>query len=321
MFLEIPDLSKGSSTSAGALSAVQTAHKTQSISKPGRLWPDLRQLDCMHDISNATLWSFMDYAGRPSYNLDLLAEFHQWQANIRALKAEVGDALKYVVLGSRHPVVFCLGGELAFFAECIKQRDREGLAAYGRSCIEILHTNWRSLDSKVITIGLVQGEARGGGFESLLSFDVVCAERGVKFGFPEQLFGLFPGMGALTFLVRKLGSAKAEWLIRSGRSVTAEELYDLGIVHLLAEPGEGIQTVNKYIQKNARRHSGHYQLNAASKRATPIPFQELDDIVGHWVEACMALDMHEVHVMERLVSAQEKLTANGGQSGKIESAA
>ena len=73
----------------------------------------------------------------------------------------------------------------------------------------------RRSDSELITIGLAQGDALGGGFESLLSFDVLVAEKGAKFGFPEQLFGLFPGMGALTFMGRKLGFAKAEQLIRS----------------------------------------------------------------------------------------------------------
>lgn len=315
MFLEMPSSHKDGWGAGGA----GAAQDMTPIGRPGRLWPELRQIDCMHDISNATLWSFMDFDDRPSYNLDLLADFHQWQAKIKTLKSEMGDGLKYIVLGSRYPGVFCLGGELAFFADCIQNRNREGLAAYGRSCIEILHTNWRALDSKVITIGLVQGEARGGGFESLLSFDVVCAERGSKFGFPEQLFGLFPGMGALTFLTRKIGAAKAEWLIRSGKSLLAEELYDLGIVHILAEPGEGIAAVNRYIQKSTRRHAGHFHLNAASKCATPISFDELDEIVGHWVEACMALEMHDVHIMQRLVSAQTKLTATVSQ--KIESAA
>jgi DSF synthase len=318
MFLEIPAPNRGTA-SAGALANAQPNSMGTGVGQD-RMWPELRQLDCMFDISNATLWSFMDFDGRPSYNLDLLEDFHQWQANIKALKSEAGDALKYIVLGSRHPGVFCLGGELAFFAQCIQNRDRKGLAAYGRSCIEILHTNWRALDCKVITIGLVQGEARGGGFESLLSFDVVCAERGTKFGFPEQLFGLFPGMGALTFLVRKLGAAKAEHLIRSGKSLTAEELYDLGIVHILAEPGQGVEAVNKYIQKNSRRHAGHYHLNAASKLATPISFTELNAIVNHWVEACMALEMHDVHIMERLVAAQSRL-ANAVSHANAESAA
>src|SRR3546814_11845575 len=50
-----------------------------------------------------------------------------------------------------------------------------------------------------------QGEALGGGFEALLCFDVVIAERSARFGHPEMLFGLFPGMGAYSILARKLG--------------------------------------------------------------------------------------------------------------------
>jgi DSF synthase len=42
-------------------------------------------------------------------------------------------------------------------------------------------------------------DALGGGFESLLSFNIIIAERGAKFGFPENIFGLFPGMGTYSF--------------------------------------------------------------------------------------------------------------------------
>jgi DSF synthase len=275
----------------------------------GRLWPELRQIECLHDISNATLWSFMEFDGRPSYNLDLLDDFHGWQRNIKSLKDEAGDAFKYVVLGSRRKGAFCYGGDLDYFTACIEQKNSYALAAYGRSCIEILHRNWRTCDSEIITIGLVQGDALGGGFESLLSFDIIVAEKGTKFGFPEQLFGLFPGMGALTFLGRKLGTAKAEGLVRTGRTLTAEQLYELGLVHVLAEPGHGIEATRRYIQKNAPRHAAHFRMNRAMKRANPISLDELDDIVWLWVEACMTLDQHNLAVMRRLVSAQSKMSA------------
>lgn len=273
----------------------------------GRYWPELGQIECAHDISHATLWSFMEFQGRPSYNPKLLLDFHGWQRNIAALKAEVGDALKYVVLGSRHPGVFCFGGDLDYFSECISTRNADALAAYGRSCIEILHRNWKTLDSEVTTIGLAQGDALGGGFESLLSFDILCAEKGSKFGFPEQLFGLFPGMGALSFLGRKIGFAKAEWMVRTGKTLTAEELYDLGVVHILAEPGKGVDTVRRFIDKNGAKHAAQFRMHAAAKRANPIPFEELSDIVDLWVEACMTLEDHNLLVMRRLVSAQSRL--------------
>jgi DSF synthase len=54
----------------------------------------------------------------------------------------------------------------------------------------------------ILTVGLVQGAALGGGFEALLSFDYVVAERDATFGLPEILFGLFPGMGAHSLLSR-----------------------------------------------------------------------------------------------------------------------
>lgn len=275
----------------------------------GRLWPDLGQLECLHDISNSTLWSFMDFRGRPSYNPALLDDFHSWQDHIQELRDESGDALKYVVLGSRHKGAFCFGGDLDYFTACINRGDSDALVDYGRSCIQILHRNWRACDTDIATIGLVQGDALGGGFESLLSFDVIVAEKGVRFGFPEQMFGLFPGMGALTFLGRKLGTSKAEELVRTGKLLTAEELFELGLVHVLAEPGQGIEAARAYIRKNSARHSAHLRMYRAMKRANPISYEELDDIVALWADACLTLEPHNLAVMRRLVSAQSKMSA------------
>lgn len=274
-----------------------------------RFWGDLGQIESAYDISQATVWTFMRFRDRPSFNPDLLVDFHGWGRNIRTLKASMGEAFKFVVLGSRHPGVFCLGGDLDAFSTYIRNRDRDALTAYGRSCIRILHDNWSVSRSGVISIGLAQGDALGGGFESLLSFDVLCAERGAKFGFPEQLFGLFPGMGALTFLGRKLGFAKAEQLVRTGKLLTAEELHEMGVVHILAEPGAGVSAVSKYIHRHGARHAAELCMLGASKRANPIPFEELDDIVAHWVDACMTLGKHDLAVMQRLVSAQSRLEA------------
>jgi DSF synthase len=47
----------------------------------------------------------------------------------------------------------------------------------------------------------------------------------------------------------------------------------------------------------------------AMKRANPISYEELDDIVWLWVEACLTLDRHNLAVMRRLVSAQSRMSA------------
>ncbi|MCZ4271004.1 crotonase/enoyl-CoA hydratase family protein [Maritalea porphyrae] len=269
-----------------------------------RFWGNLGQIESNFDISNATVWSFMQFEGRASYNPRLLDDFHNWHINIEALKSQMHDQMKFVVLGSRHEEFFCLGGDLDYFSRCIEEQDREGLYEYGLSCVQILHRNWLATSLDLVTIALVQGDALGGGFESLLSFDIICAEKGAKFGFPEHLFGLFPGMGALTFLGRKLGFAKAEQLIRTGRSLSAEELFEMGVVQILAEPGEGVKAVKKYISKTTPRHQPACAYHAAIKRANPIPFEELDDIVSYWTDAALKITPRELKIMRRLVSAQ-----------------
>ena len=67
-------------------------------------------------------------------------------------------------------------------------------------------------------------EHPGGGFEHALTNDVIIAERGSRMGLPEVLFNMFPGMGAYSFLDRKIGQKLAEEVISSGKVYSAEEM-------------------------------------------------------------------------------------------------
>src|SRR3546814_11530106 len=68
------------------------------------------------------------------------------------------------------------------------------------------------------------------------------------------LFGLFPGMGAYSILARRIGHVHAERMILGGKVYSAEEMYDMGLVHVIAETGEGEQAVRDYISENNARH-------------------------------------------------------------------
>lgn len=266
------------------------------------------QLQVRWDDANRALWTYMKPAGRPSFNPPMLREFERWQEGIGAI-CSLGETVpQYVVLGSRFQGVFCLGGDLELFARCIRSRDHAALVRYGKACVGILHRNMRGLDRPIVTIGLVQGEALGGGFEALLSFNVVVAERGSRFGLPETTFGLFPGMGAHCFLSRRLGSAQAERMILSGKIYTAEELYDLGLVHVLAEPGQGEAAVVDYIRQNARRHGGHLGVYRATRAVNPISLDELERVVEVWADSALELTDRDLKLMERLVQAQTRLS-------------
>src|SRR5262249_40693994 len=151
--------------------------------------------------------------GPPSYTPSMLRELGEMQAAIKRAHAEAERGqgpVSTFVLGSRLPGIFNLGGDLRLLADCIRRADRAGLIGYALACIDVLHNNYIAFNLPVITVALVQGDALGGGFESALACDVIVAERGVKFGLPEILFGLFPGMGAFSLLSRKLDAARAE---------------------------------------------------------------------------------------------------------------
>ena len=267
----------------------------------------LKELDVLYDSGPRALWTFMRPAGRPSFTPMMLHDFERWQDLIGRHFGPSGLPLDYLILGSRVPGAFCFGGDLELFASLIEQGDRHGLAHYGRRCVDILHRNLRALDLPLLTIGLVQGQALGGGFEALLSFDVIIAERGANFGLPEMMFGLFPGMGAHAILYRKLGTALADRIIQSADTYTAEDLYELGIVTELAEPGGGIAAVHRFIARSSRRHVGLVHARRAMRLAAPIAISELQAIVDLWADAALQLNASDLKLMRRLVDAQNRL--------------
>ena len=268
---------------------------------------ELDELDVLYEDRNATLWTYMRPAGRPSFTPAMLADFERWQDLISQGFGTDKVPLRYLVLGSRAQDVFCFGGDLALFQKLIRSKDRKGLVEYGHRCCAILERNARSLDIPMLTIGLVQGAALGGGFEALLSFDHLIAERHSTFGLPEIMFGLYPGMGAHAFLSRKLGTAMAERIILSNKTYTAQEMYDLGIVHQLVEPGEGESAVREFIKKSERRHAGLIGARKATNRVWPIDLDELNEITELWAETALQLSETDLKVMGRLVAAQGRI--------------
>jgi DSF synthase len=266
----------------------------------------LNELDVLYQPETEALWTFMRPAGRPSFTPPMLGDFEDWQRLISESFGPDQVPLKYLILGSRAPGVFCYGGDLALFRQLILDHNRDGLVRYGHRCCQILHRNINTLHLPILTIGLVQGAALGGGFEALLSFDSIIAERGATFGLPEVMFGLFPGMGAHALLSRKLGSAMADRVITSNRTYSAQEMYDLGIVQHIAEDGEGVEATRDFIRRNDRRHSGLVAARRATKVSWALELSELTRITEIWADAALALGEQDLRLMERLAAAQQR---------------
>ena len=267
-------------------------------------------LACRHDAQDRTFWCFLNPQRRPSFTEELLVDLHDVQDHIAQL-ADVrvngrSGSVGWVVLASRVPGIFSLGGDLTVFSRKIKARDSEGLRQYAYACVNIGYNNANGYGGNAISIGLAQGEALGGGFESLLSCDVLVAERRARFGLPEVLMNLFPGMGAHCFLTRRIGSAAAMRMILSGEVFTAEAMHAMGIVDVLAEDGAGEETVQRYILNNQSRHHAHSVVYKARRRVSPVSLHELRDVTDMWVEAAMELTEKDLRRMAHLVAAQDR---------------
>ncbi|HSQ04082.1 MAG TPA: crotonase/enoyl-CoA hydratase family protein [Burkholderiales bacterium] len=270
------------------------------------------QLTAHFDKSMHAMWSRWSPEPRPCFNPPLLADIRAYYDFLVQTEGQVecyGEQhpVEYVILASGIQGVFNLGGDLDLFKQLIDRQDRDGLVRYGRACIDVLYRNYVAHDLPVTTISLVEGECLGGGFEAALSSDVIVAEKSARFGFPEILFNLFPGMGAYSFLERKIGQKAAEELLTSGKIYSAPEMQAFGVVDVVAEDGNGAGEVAALIKRRQRSRNGLAALSAVRRRVHRLQFSELLDIVQIWVDAALRLNPRDLKLMQRLVSRQNGL--------------
>ena len=229
-------------------------------------------------------WADMRVEGIQCMSNPLLSYLENIQRSI----AECG-AYDYQVLHNYTDGVFSLGGDLAYFINCIEEGSHEKLKAYADKCVELIY---KCNNSKISTIALVDGKALGGGFEAALSCDIIVAEEQATFSFPETLFRLFPGMGAYSFLARRTTPSIANEIINGGRTYTAEKLSELGVVDILTCNGGGLAAVRKVVTTG-------YSLERCE-----VSIEELRAVSAAWAGVAMRLSTKSIRTMKVLLERQ-----------------
>ena len=284
--------------------------QTPRISEPDIFSKQFREIELRFDRSDEIFWCYMNQKSRPSYTYELGDEIQQVQDWIHSTYAREGsknsDPLRYFVCGSRTPGIYNLGGDLKHFADCIRRRDLGALKKYARTCVHMQYENSTAFGAPIITMALVQGDALGGGFEHALAFDILIAEKSARMGLPEILFNLFPGMGAYSFLRQRLSRKETERFILEGKLFTASELYEMGVVDILAEDGQGEAAIIEYTRENRQRFHAERAVYRARKIASPVSLEELLEITDTWAETALYLGEADVRKMERLATAQDR---------------
>ena len=163
----------------------------------------------------------------------------QLNAMNRAMMEEIITALGEINADPSVRAGLITGEGKAFMAGAdIKEYSRQTEAEFdafqtrGRELYAAIEGNARPV------VAAINGYAFGGGLEIALACDLIVAREGAKMGLPEIQLGLIPGGGGTQRLPRRIGLQRANELLMTGRTATAEELHDWGLINQLL-PMEG----------------------------------------------------------------------------------
>jgi 3-hydroxyacyl-CoA dehydrogenase len=98
-------------------------------------------------------------------------------------------------------------------------------------------------------VAALQGNALGGGLEFALACHYRCALASTKLGLPEVNIGLIPGAGGTQRLPRLIGIANALELISTGKTVTAAQALQMGLVDRIVSEADLLDQAVTYAQQ------------------------------------------------------------------------
>lgn len=220
--------------------------------------------------------------------------------------------LRFKVLSSAQPGIFSLGGDLDFFCRCIESQDHNALYEYALLAAKAIWANAAGFGSRQIqSIAIAQGEAQGGGFEAALSCNTLIAERGTFFGFPESLFGMFPGMGGALLLETRVDADVAARIVNGAGRYTAEFLHEIGVVDYLVPHDQGrrfAEALMVEVLQDPNCPRARLMEDRQNSLAN-IKYESLLDSIDRWTDQAMNLNARHIRSMKYIVEVQNRRAA------------
>ncbi len=186
---------------------------TDYAEQRGSLLKELDGLRCEKDTKARVGYVILD---RPPVNV--ISEIGRKQ--IAALLAELDadpEVRVIVVRGAND--AYCAGGDMRGFLKF--PRDKMSNLAHDMGMPE---------RCRKPVIAAMEKFAMGAGFEMALACDVRIATENTQIALPEITLGIIPGSGGTQRLARIAGLGRAKDMLMRGRSISAEEAYEWGVV-------------------------------------------------------------------------------------------
>lgn len=138
-------------------------------------------------------------------------------------------------------------GDHFSFGASVAEHTREKAGAMLAQFHQLFYT---LAELSIPTMALVSGQCLGGAMELALMCNLIYADSTARLGQPEIVLGVFPPPASI-LLPLKIGQSRAEELLISGRSATAEEAHALGFVNRVFESKDALEAgANDWIAKH-----------------------------------------------------------------------
>ncbi|CDO02110.1 3-hydroxybutyryl-CoA dehydratase [Oceanobacillus picturae] len=139
---------------------------------------------------------------------------------------------------------FCAGADLKERKEMSEDQVVQAVHYIGKTITALENV-------RIPVIAAINGAAFGGGLELALACDIRIASNQTRIGLTETTLAIIPGAGGTQRLPRLIGPGQAKRLIYTGKPISTEEAYTLGLVEELTSPDDVVERATEMAIKIA----------------------------------------------------------------------
>jgi methylglutaconyl-CoA hydratase len=194
------------------------------------------------------------------------------QAFIAAAK---DPGVKVVVLRANGPV-FSAGADLDYLQRVAKFDFNANL----EDCQKLIRLFVSINQMKKPVVAVVEGPALAGGCGLATACDFIIADKEkAEFGYPEVRIGFIPAI-VLVYLLRRVSESQAKELVFTGKSISAQRAYEIGLVNEVVPTTEMSAFLSRFLQELVEKSSGT-SISLMKEIFAKLPGMNLSDALDY----------------------------------------
>ena len=194
--------------------------------------------------SDGIAWLLFDREGTSANTLSA-SVLEEFETVIAALEQ---DRPAGIVIRSAKPSGFIAGADVNEFRGVTDPREVESQMARAHAVVDRLEA------LKVPSVAVIHGFCLGGGLEVALACNTRIAIDNARFGFPEVMLGLHPGLGGTARFTHLVSPLEAMTMMLTGKTIDARKAKSLGLADAVTQERHVRNAVKDAIFGRLRPH-------------------------------------------------------------------